>query len=56
MACRENVCSNHACGWGQFSNETIKVCPQCGSKVLNFSDEEYESPRGDDYEEISVDE
>lgn len=45
MACMENVCTNHACGWGDFSNETIKVCPQCGSRVINFWDEQIEHDR-----------
>lgn len=53
MACRENVCSNSNCRWSQFSNETVKLCPLCGEKVLNFSDENpYESPNGDDYVDI----
>lgn len=57
MACMENVCSVWKCPYQQFSNDMIKVCPLCGSKVLNFFDEfpeEHESPRGDDYEEIDV--
>lgn len=58
MACMENVCDNSKCVFHQFSNETIKVCPLCGGKVLNFFDEnpyENESPRGDDDEEIEFD-
>lgn len=52
MACLENVCTRHSCGWGQFSNEVIKVCPRCGDRVISFFDEdpyENESPSGDDY-------
>lgn len=57
MACMENVCSVWTCPYQQFSNESIKICPICGNKVLNFFDEhpeDFESPRGDDYEEIDV--
>lgn len=56
MACMENICEKSKCSFQQFSNETIKICPLCGGKVLNFFDEEFdhESPRGDDYEEIDV--
>lgn len=55
MACMENVCRRHGCDFQQFSNEVIKVCPRCGDKVLNFFDEEndhYESPSGDDYDDM----
>lgn len=59
MACMENVCRNHSCDFQQFSNETIKECPRCGDKVLNFFDEnpyENESPRGDDETDMMDDE
>ncbi len=53
MACIENICTNCKCQWGQFSNELIKICPKCGAKVSNFFDEQNnESPRGDDYEQL----
>lgn len=59
MSCMENVCQKWKCPYQQFSNETIKICPLCGGKVLNFFDEypedyDNESPTGDDYEEIDV--
>lgn len=60
MACMENVCSRYACDFQQFSNETIKECPRCGDKVLNFFDEDLdqyqnESPSGDDYDDMEDD-
>lgn len=57
MACMENVCEKWNCPFQQFSNTSIKICPVCGSRVWNFFDEpleDFESPRGDDYEEIDV--
>jgi len=55
MSCMENVCRNHSCSFQQFSNETIKMCPLYGDKVLNFFDEEldHESPSGDDYDDMT---
>lgn len=55
MACMENICQDHVCGWSQFSNESFTECPRCGGKVLNYFDEEpyqYESPSGDDYDDL----
>lgn len=63
MACMENVCANHSCGWMKFSNESVKACPDCGGCVSNFWDEQldqdkagmddFESP--DDYDDIDED-
>lgn len=58
MACLENICQRHGCTFYQFSNEVIKMCPLCGDRVLNFFDEypeDFESPRGDDYDSIEMD-
>lgn len=57
MACNESICRNSKCSFQEFNNESIKICPLCGDKVMNFFDEfpeEYESPRGDDDEEIDT--
>lgn len=51
MACNESVC--RTCSFHEFNNATIRICPLCGDKVLNFTDEQ-ESPRGDDHDEIDI--
>ena len=56
MACNESVCRNSKCPFQEFNNTSIKICPLCGDKVLNFFDEspeDFESPRGDDYDEVA---
>lgn len=55
MACMENRCTRYDCDFFELSNELIKECPRCGDKVINFFDEdpyEYESPSGDDYDDM----
>lgn len=54
MACNESICRNSKCSFQEFNNMTIKICPLCGDKVMNFFDEEldHESPSGDDYDDM----
>jgi predicted nucleic acid-binding Zn-ribbon protein len=39
MACMEHKCTRHGCTYHDFNNETVKVCPLCGSKVISYFDE-----------------
>lgn len=53
MACMEHQCTNHKCDYFEMNNETVKVCPKCGSKVISFFDEEgdhYPDPREEESE------
>jgi len=57
MACIEHRCVTSNCMFQEFSNEILKKCPLCGDKVLNLFDEypeDNESPNGDDYNDIAV--
>lgn len=53
MACMEWQCTNNKCGFYEFNNEEMKMCPRCGDRLIGFFDEENDhydnySPRGDD--------
>lgn len=53
MACTEHKCSN--CDYHEFSNETLKKCPECGSPVSNWFDEDGDQPDGFMYPEDDED-
>ena len=52
MAVLENLCTNNSCPFHGFSNSAVSVCPLCGDKAVNFPTDDFESPRGDDYDDM----
>lgn len=56
MACMEHRCTQ--CDWFEMDNESHKICPKCGAKVISYFDEQndydreaYESRHGLEDEE-----
>jgi hypothetical protein len=37
MACMEYLCVK--CGWADFGNAVIRICPLCGGRAVTFFDE-----------------
>ena len=55
MACLEHLCT--FCNWSDISNKIFHTCPNCGSRVKTFWDEDtsYEK-EPDDLEEYNKNE
>lgn len=48
MACQEIICPK--CNWFEFTNDTIRVCPNCSNTSLNvyFDEDGYEDASNND--------